>query len=261
MVKILVTGGCGFIGSNFIRYFLNKYPNYEIINIDKLTYGGNLDNLRDLEREPRYRFVKGDICDAKLVEELVRDVGGIIHFAAETHVDKSIENSLDFIKSNVLGTQVLLEAATRYGLKRFHYISTDEVFGALGDEGRFNEKTPYDPKNPYSASKAAAEHLVKSYHHTHNLPITISNSSNNYGPYQFPEKILPLFITNLIEKKKVPVYGNGRNVRDWIHVLDHCRAVDLIYHKGKIGDSYCICTNCEKRNLELTKDVLLEFGL
>src|SRR3989344_5122658 len=259
MTKLLVTGGCGFIGSNFIHYILQKYPTYKVINIDKLTYGGNLDNLRDIDTNPRYRFVKGDVCDTNLVNELVQEVDGIIHFAAETHVDRSIESSADFIKSNVLGTQVLLEAAARHDLKRFHYISTDEVFGSLGEEGRFIETSPHDPKNPYAASKAAAEHLVRSYFYTHNLPVTISNASNNYGPYQYPEKLIPLFITNLLEGKKVPVYGDGRNVRDWIHVLDHCQAIDLIYHKGKVGENYCVCTNNEKRNTEITFDILAEF--
>ncbi|MBI2662471.1 dTDP-glucose 4,6-dehydratase [Candidatus Woesearchaeota archaeon] len=258
--KLLVTGGCGFIGSNFIRYILDKYPNCEVINIDKLSYGGNLDNLRDIETNPHYKFIKGDICDQKLVDETVKEIDGIIHFAAETHVDRSIQSSTDFIKSNVIGTQVLLESATKNGLKRFHYISTDEVFGALGEEGKFNEKSPHDPKNPYAASKASAEHLVRSFFHTHQLPITISNCSNNYGPYQYPEKFIPLFLTNLIESKKVPVYGSGLNVRDWIHVIDHCRAIDLIYHQGKIGENYCICTNDEKRNIDLTKEILSEFG-
>ena len=258
--KLLITGGCGFIGSNFIKYILDKYPNYEVINIDKLSYGGNLDNLQDIETNPRYKFIKGDICDQKLVDETVKDIDGIIHFAAETHVDRSIESSNDFIKSNVIGTQILLESATKNGLKRFHYISTDEVFGALGEEGKFNEKSPHDPKNPYAASKASAEHLVRSFFHTYQLPITISNCSNNYGLYQYPEKLIPLFLTNLIEGKKVPVYGNGLNVRDWIHVIDHCQAIDLIYHNGKIGENYCICTNDEKRNIDLTKEILSEFG-
>lgn len=261
MTTLLVTGGCGFIGSNFIHYILDRYPEYKIINLDKLTYGGNLDNLRAIKNDSRYRFVKGDVCNTELVNELMKEVDGIVHFAAESHVDRSIDGAMDFIRSNVLGTQVLLEAALRHGNKRFHYISTDEVFGHLGEEGRFDENSPHKPRNPYAASKAAAEHLVKACFYTHQLPITISNSSNNYGPYQYPEKLIPLFVTNLVDGKKVPVYGTGKNVRDWIHVLDHCRAIDLIYHQGEIGESYCICTNCEKRNTEITRHILDEFKL
>lgn len=263
MTTILVTGGAGFIGSNFILYMLKKHPSYKIINLDKLTYAGNLENLKSAERNPNYLFVKGDICDENLVDDLVKKSDIIVHFAAESHVDRSIKDSGVFVKTNVLGTHNLLEAARRNGNKRFHHISTDEVFGSLALKGkdRFNEKTAYDPRSPYSASKASSDHLVRAYFHTHNLPITISNCSNNYGPYQFPEKVIPLFITNLIDKKKVPLYGKGLNVRDWLFVEDHCEAIDLIMHKGKIGETYCIGGNCEKSNIELTKDILIQFGM
>jgi len=259
-MKILVTGGCGFIGSNFILYMLKKYPNYSIINLDKLTYAGNKENLRSIKNNPRYKFVQGDICDKKLVNSLVKEVDTIVHFAAESHVDRSILHADEFVKTNVIGTQILLDAALRNGKKRFHHISTDEVFGELGKEGKFSETTPYNPRSPYSASKAAADHLVRAYYYTYDLPITISNCSNNYGPFQFPEKLIPLFITNLMEGKKVPVYGKGLNVRDWIHVDDHNEAVDLILHKGKIGETYCMGGNAEMKNIEITKMILKEFN-
>ncbi len=259
-MKILVTGGCGFIGSNFILYILNKYPNYSVINLDKLTYAGNKENLKSIENNPKYEFVQGDICDKELVNSLVKKVDAIIHFAAESHVDRSIANAGEFVKTNVLGTQILLDAALRNGKKRFHHISTDEVFGTLGKEEKFSEITPYNPHSPYSASKAASDHLVRAYFDTFALPITISNCSNNYGPYQFPEKLIPLFITNLIEGKKVPIYGNGLNVRDWIHVEDHNKGIDLILHKGKIGETYCLGGNEEKTNIEITKMILEQFG-
>ncbi|MEN7982334.1 MAG: dTDP-glucose 4,6-dehydratase [Nanoarchaeota archaeon] len=260
-MKILVTGGCGFIGSNFILYMMKKYTDYSIINLDKLTYAGNKENLKSVENNQNYEFVQGDICDKELVDSLVKKVDAIIHFAAESHVDKSIVNAGEFVKTNVLGTQILLDAALRNGKKRFHHISTDEVFGTLGKTGKFSETTPYDPHSPYSASKAASDHLVRAYFDTFALPITISNCSNNYGPYQFPEKLIPLFITNLIEGKKVPIYGNGLNVRDWIHVEDHNKGIDLILHKGKIGETYCLGGNEEKTNMEITKIILDEFGL
>lgn len=259
-MKILVTGGCGFIGSNFILSMLKKYPDYQIINIDKLTYAGNKENLKSLENNSRYKFIHGDICDKDLVDSLVKESDAIVHFAAESHVDRSILHADQFVKTNVIGTQVLLDAALRNGKKRFHHISTDEVFGALGKEGKFSEKTPYDPRSPYSASKAAADHLVRAYFHTFGLPVTISNCSNNYGPYQFPEKLIPLFITNLMEKKKVPVYGEGLNVRDWIHVDDHNKAVDMILHDGKIGETYCIGGDSEMKNIEITRMLLDAFG-
>lgn len=260
-MKIFVTGGAGFIGSNFIHYWLKTYPKDQVINFDALTYAGNLDNLSDIADNPNYKFVKGDITDIDLVNKTVAGVDLIVHFAAESHVDRSIINSADFIKTNVEGTRVLLEAAKNNGNIRFHHISTDEVFGSLAfDAPKFNEKTPYDPRSPYSASKAASDHLVRAYFHIHNLPITISNCSNNYGPYQYPEKLIPLFITNLLEGKKVPIYGAGKNVRDWIHVDDHNRGVDLIIKKGKIGETYCLGGNDEKSNLEITELILAAMG-
>lgn len=264
-MKILVTGGAGFIGSNFIRYWLNKNPDDSIVNLDLLTYAGNIESLRDLENNPRYRFVQGDICDYELVDGLVKDIDLIVHFAAESHVDRSIADSADFIRTNVEGTRILLEAAKsasrRNGNIRFHHISTDEVFGALGmEDAPFSETTPYDPRSPYSASKASSDHLVRAYFHTHNLPITISNCSNNYGPYQFPEKLIPLFVTNLIEGKHVTVYGEGKNVRDWIHVDDHNAGVDAIIKKGKIGETYCLGGNGEMTNIDITKKILEIMG-
>ncbi|MFH1232243.1 MAG: dTDP-glucose 4,6-dehydratase [Patescibacteria group bacterium] len=255
-MKLLITGGAGFIGSNFIHYWMKKYSDDKIVNLDILTYAGNLENLKDLENNKNYKFIKGDICDAELINNLVKDIDLIVHFAAESHVDRSIISSQDFIRTNVEGTRVLLDVAKKYNI-RFHHISTDEVFGALNFKDKpFNEKTSYDPRSPYSASKAAADHLVRAYYHTYKLPITISNCSNNYGPYQFPEKIIPLFITNLIENKKVPVYGEGKNIRDWIYVDDHNTGIEAIIKKGKIGETYCLGGNCEISNLELTKKIL-----
>jgi len=264
-MKLLVTGGAGFIGSNFIHYMLKKYSDYEITNLDLLTYAGNLENLKDLEDNSNYKFIKGDICDAKLVAELVKDADAIVHFAAESHVDRSILDSESFIKTNIIGTHTLLEAAKsagwRNGNKRFHHVSTDEVFGSLtATDPAFNENTPYDPRSPYAASKASADHLVRAYFHTFGLPITISNCSNNYGPYHFPEKLFPLFITNLIEGKKVPLYGDGMNVRDWLFVSDHCSAIDAILHNGKIGETYCVGGNAEKTNKEITYKILELMG-
>ncbi|MFA6973601.1 MAG: dTDP-glucose 4,6-dehydratase [Parcubacteria group bacterium] len=260
-MKLLVTGGAGFIGSNFIRYMLKKYSDYQIVNLDLLTYAGNLENLKGLEENPNYKFVMGDVADKNLVDELVRDVDVIVHFAAESHVDRSILDSSAFIHTNIVGTHNLLEAAKNNGNKRFHHVSTDEVFGALTDTApAFNENTPYDPRSPYSASKAGSDHLVRAYFHTHGLPITISNCSNNYGPYHLPEKIIPLFVTNLLEGKKVPLYGDGMQVRDWLYVEDHCRAIDLILHKGKIGETYCVGGNSEKTNKEITYRILELMG-
>ena len=261
-MKILITGGCGFIGSNFILYMLKKYVDYQIVNLDSLTYAGNLENLKDLESNPNYKFVEGDICDDKLVNDLVKNTDLIVHFAAESHVDRSIENPEAFIKTNVIGTYTLLEAAKNNGLKRFHHISTDEVFGSLelDSNSKFNEATPYDPRSPYSSSKASSDHLVRAYFHTYNLPITISNCSNNYGPYHFPEKLFPLFITNLMEDKKVPLYGDGMNVRDWLYVEDHCEAIDAIVHRGKIGETYCIGGDAEKTNKEITYKIIELMG-
>ncbi|MEI7891109.1 MAG: dTDP-glucose 4,6-dehydratase [bacterium] len=256
-MKLLVTGGAGFIGSNFVHHILKTYPDYEVINLDALTYAGNLENLKELENNPRHRFVKGDICDKDLVEKLAKEVDAIVHFAAESHVDRSILDSEAFVRTNVIGTHALLEAARKAGNLRFHHVSTDEVFGSLGaDDAPFSETTPYDPRSPYSASKAGSDHLVRAYFHTHNLPITISNCSNNYGPYHFPEKLIPLVITNLMEGKKIPVYGDGMQIRDWLHVDDHCRAIDTIIHKGKIGETYCVGGNGEKANIEIVKSIL-----
>ena len=256
-MKLLVTGGAGFIGSNFIHYWLKKYPDDNIINLDVLTYAGNLETLADIVDNKNYKFVKGDICNADLVNDIIKDVDLIVHFASDSLVDSSIIDCRNFVKTNIEGTRVLLDAAKNNNNIRFHHISTDEVFGALGNEDKaFNEATPYDPRSPYSASKAAADHLVRAYWHTHKLPITISNCSNNYGSYQFPEKLIPLFITNLIEGKKVPVYGEGKNIRDWVHVDDHNAGVDAIIQKGKIGETYCLGGGNELTNLEITKQIL-----
>jgi dTDP-glucose 4,6-dehydratase len=242
-MKLLVTGGAGFIGSNFIIYWLKNHPQDLIINFDKLTYAGNLENLKSVQDNPNYKFVQGDICDPKNVEEVMSEgIDAVVHFAAESHVDRSITDPGSFVKTNVLGTQVLLDAALKNQVKRFHHISTDEVFGSLNleDTNIFNERTLYNPRSPYSASKAGSDHLVRAYFHTYGLPVTISNCSNNFGPYQFPEKLIPLAITNLLEDKKIPVYGDGLYVRDWLYVEDHCRAIDLILEKGKIGETYCV---------------------
>ncbi len=258
---LLVTGGCGFIGSNFIRYILNKYPSYKIINLDKLTYAGNPNNLKEFEKDLRYHLVIGDICNKELVNELVKKVDIIVHFAAESHVDLSIFDSRKFVETNVLGTQTLLEAAKINGKKRFHHISTDEVYGEAKEGNKFSETTPYSPRNPYSASKAGSDHLVMAYYYTHKLPITISNCSNNYGPYQYPEKLFARAITNLLSGEKILLYGKGDGVRDWIYVEDHCRAIDLIIHFGRIGETYCIGGNSEKTNLEIAKAILSNLGM
>ena len=256
-MKLLVTGGAGFIGSNFIHYWLNKYTGDKIVNLDALTYAGNLENLRDLENNKNYKFIKGDICDEALVNEVVKDFDLIVHFAAESHVDRSIMDCRDFVRTNVEGTRNLLAVARNNPGIRFHHVSTDEVFGSLGlADPKFNEQTPYDPHSPYSASKAASDHLARAYWHTYKLPITISNCSNNYGPYQFPEKVIPLFITNLMEGKRVPLYGEGKNVRDWIYVDDHNAGVEAIIKKGRFGQTYCLGGGCELNNLELTKKIL-----
>lgn len=260
-MKIFITGGAGFIGTNFILYMMKKYPDYEIVNFDKLTYAGNLNNLKSIENNPNYSFVKGDITNEDEVKNAMIGCDAVVHFAAESHVDRSIMDPDTFVKTNILGTNVLLRIAKELGIKRFHHISTDEVFGALKpNDPKFNENTTYDPKSPYSASKAASDHLVRAYFHTFGLPITISNCSNNYGPYQFPEKFIPLFATNLIEGKKVPVYGEGLNIRDWVHVDDHSSAVDLILHNGKIGSTYCVGADAEKRNIDIVHLILEYFG-
>jgi len=255
--KILVTGGLGFIGSNFIRYILNKYKDYNITNLDKMTYAGNPENLKDVENSPRYKFIKGDICDKNLVNRLIskEKPSAVINFAAETHVDRSILSPDSFIKTDILGTHILLEAVREYKTKRYLQISTDEVYGSI-QKGRFTEESPLNPSNPYSASKAGADLLVLTYYKTYNLPVLITRSSNNFGPYQYPEKLIPLFITNLLEGKRLPLYGNGLNVRDWIYVLDNCAAIDLVLHKGKLGEIYNIGGNNEKTNKEITKIIL-----
>ncbi|OGH42631.1 MAG: dTDP-glucose 4,6-dehydratase [Candidatus Levybacteria bacterium RIFCSPLOWO2_02_FULL_36_8b] len=262
-MKLLVTGGAGFIGANFILYWMKNYPEDFIVNLDKLTYAGNLENLKEIENNSNYKFIKGDICDIKLVDETTKDIDIIVHFAAETHVDRSITTPADFIMTNVVGTQVLLDAAVKNRVKKFHHVSTDEVFGSLelNDSNKFNERTNYNPRSPYSASKAGSDHLVKSYFTTYNLPVTITNCSNNFGPFQFPEKLIPLAITNLLEGKKVPVYGDGLYVRDWLYVEDHCKAVDLVLQKGKIGETYCVGGLTEDiNNLEIVKRIIKILG-
>jgi dTDP-glucose 4,6-dehydratase len=259
-MKILVTGGCGFIGSNFIRYFLRSRPDYSLINVDKLTYAGNLENLSDVSHFPRYYFIRGDIADAARMEELInKGIDAIVNFAAESHVDRSIENPSAFMKTNVFGTFALLEAVRKVFPKqriRFLHVSTDEVYGSLGDTGAFTEETPLAPNSPYSASKTAADLLVRAYHHTYGIPATITRCSNNYGPYQFPEKLIPLMISNALEDKELPIYGDGMQVRDWIYVEDHCRALDLVLHQGKEGEIYNIGGRSEKPNLTVAKTIL-----
>ncbi|HUD04938.1 MAG TPA: dTDP-glucose 4,6-dehydratase [Patescibacteria group bacterium] len=262
-MKILVTGGAGFIGSNFILYWFKNHPQDSIVNLDKLTYAGNLENLKSIQDNPNYKFIQGDICDTKVVNDAMQGIDIVVHFAAESHVDRSITDPSEFVRTNVLGTQVLLEAALSNKIKKFHHVSTDEVYGSLNleDKNIFNERTAYNPRSPYSASKAGSDHLVKAYYHTYNLPITISNCSNNFGPYQFPEKLIALAITNLLEEKKVPVYGDGLYVRDWLYVEDHCRAIDIILEKGKIGETYCVGGLTEDiSNLEVIKKILKLLG-
>jgi dTDP-glucose 4,6-dehydratase len=260
-MKYLVTGGAGFIGSNFIHYLFREYPDAQIVNFDNLTYAGNLANLKIVEGDKRYRFIKGDITDPAAVDAAVADCDVVVNFAAETHVDRSILGPAEFVRTNVLGTQVILDAVKKHG-KRFHHISTDEVFGSLDFNSgiRFTEATPYDPSSPYAASKAAADHIVRAYHKTFGVKATISNCSNNYGPYQFIEKLIPLAITNALSDKKIPVYGNGQHVRDWIHVEDHCAAIDLILQKGEIGQTYVIGGDSEESNLHIVKAILKFVG-
>lgn len=258
-MKLLITGGAGFIGSNFILYWMGQHPEDEVINIDALTYAGNVENLLTVTDNPRYRFIHADITDANAVSEAMKGIDTVVHFAAESHVDRSISAPSPFIKTNIVGTYVLLEASLRAGVKRFHHISTDEVFGslALGSKEKFHEMTRYDPRSPYSASKAASDHLVRAYYHTFGLPITITNCSNNFGPFQFPEKFIPLAITNILLGKKVPVYGDGLNVRDWLYVEDHCRAIELILQKGRFGETYCVGGVTEDvDNLTVVKKIL-----
>jgi dTDP-glucose 4,6-dehydratase len=257
MSHLLITGGAGFIGANFVRYWKTHHPEDMIRVLDVLTYAGNLQNLEGLDID----FVQGDICDVATVAKAFDDIDTVIHFAAETHVDRSITGSMPFVQTNVLGTLTLLEETKKRSdqIKRFHHISTDEVFGALelGSDEKFSEVTHYDPRSPYSASKAASDHLVRSYYHTHHLPITISNCSNNYGPYHFPEKLIPLMILNAMQDKPLPVYGDGLNVRDWIHVEDHCRGIEAILLKGKVGETYCLGGDAERANIDVVKRVLV----
>ena len=268
-LNILITGGAGFIGSHVVRHFVESYPMYNIVVLDKLTYAGNLDNLKDVEHRPNYTFVQGDICDFELVSEIMRkhNIGGVIHLAAESHVDRSISNPFEFAETNVMGTLSLLQSARlyweslpeKYDGKIFYHISTDEVYGALPlGEGVFTEQTPYAPHSPYSASKASSDHFVRAYHDTYGMPTIISNCSNNYGPNQYPEKLIPLCIKNICEGKPLPVYGKGENVRDWLYVEDHARAIDLIYHEGKAGDTYNIGGSNEWRNIDLVKLLVKE---
>lgn len=255
-MKLLVTGGAGFIGSNFIRYWLKKYPKDQIINLDKLTYAGHLSSTRDFANNQRYTFIKGDICDQQVVRKAMKGIDVVVNFAAESHVDRSIIDPKAFVKTNVLGTAVLLNAALDYKIKRFHHISTDEVFGELGLRDKpFNEKTSYAPRTPYAASKAASDHLVRSYFETYGLPITITSCVNNFGPYQDPEKLIPRFTTNLLEGKKIPLMGKGENIRSWLYVDDYVYAVDLVIHKGKVGETYCVGGE-EKTSFEVTKLIL-----
>lgn len=262
-MKVLVTGGAGFIGSNFILYWLRNHPEDQIVNLDCLTYAGNLDNLKSIENSKNYKFIRGKIEDPQIVSLAMLGVDIVVHFAAESHVDRSIKKPAEFVIANVVGTQVLLDAALRNRVKKFHHVSTDEVFGSLKLEGtnKFSERTRFDPRSPYSASKAGSDHLVNAYFHTYNLPITITNCSNNFGPYQFPEKMIPLVITNLLEGKKVPVYGDGLYVRDWLYVEDHCRAIDMVLQKGKIGETYCVGgLTKDVNNLEVVKKILEILG-
>lgn len=259
-MRVLVTGGAGFIGSNFIHYWLKNHPEDQVINLDALTYAGHPESLKDVENNPNYKFIQGDITDTDAVKSVMQDVDIVVHFAAESHVDRSVLDPLTFVRTNVLGTAVLLNTALDAKLKRFHHISTDEVFGQLGAEDPpFTENTKYDPRTPYAASKAGSDHLVRAYFETYGLPITISNCSNNFGPYQDSEKLIPRFITNLLTGKRVPLMGKGENVRDWVYVEDHNVAVDLILQKGKVGETYCIGGE-EKTNLEVTKQILEILG-
>jgi len=258
-IKIFVTGGCGFIGSNFVRYWMERYPKDEIFNLDALTYAGNLANLADIDHQPNYHFTQGDICDSQLVDQIMSQVTHVVHFAAESHVDRSLTNPDLFLQTNIMGTHTLLQSALKHQIQRFHHISTDEVFGSLelNSKDQFSELTPYNPRSPYSASKAASDHLVRAYSESYGLKYTLSNCSNNYGPYQFPEKMVSLAITNLIEGKSIPVYGDGLNVRDWLYVTDHCRAIELVLLQAPDNSNYVVGGLTEDvSNLDLSKMIL-----
>src|SRR3989344_3791812 len=263
-MKILVTGGCGFIGTNFVRYWLEKYPKDKVLNLDKLTYAGHLSSTKDFAKNPNYKFIKGSICDLKVVKKVMIGINIVVHFAAESHVDRSIVGPQIFLQTNVLGTQVLLDTALKEKVKLFHHVSTDEVFGSLPLQPKslkFNESTSYNPHSPYSASKAAGDFLVRAYHTTYVLPITVTNTSNNYGPYQDPEKLIPRFIISLLNKQQVPLMGKGENIRDWIYVLDHVKAIDMVIQKALknskiIGETFCVGGNSERSNFEITKSLL-----
>lgn len=260
-MKLLVTGGAGFIGSNFIIYMLQQHPSYQIVNVDALTYAGNLENLKSIENHPNYFFVKADITDAKAMDELIsQGVDVVVNFAAESHVDRSILDPGVFVKTNVLGTQVLLDTAKKYGITKFVQVSTDEVYGSLGETGLFMESTPLEPNSPYSASKAGGDLLVRAYHETFGLPVNITRCSNNYGPYQFPEKLIPLIISRALNDQALPVYGDGLNIRDWLYVEDHCSAIDLVIHQGRVGEVYNIGGNNERTNLHIVKTILQELN-
>ena len=261
-MKIIVTGGAGFIGGNFIHHMVNKYPDYQIVNLDLLTYAGNLETLKPVEDKPNYKFVKGDIADEAFIMDLFEkekfDV--VVNFAAESHVDRSIEDPGIFVQTNVMGTRVLLDASRKFGVKRYHQVSTDEVYGSLGAEGYFHETTPLDPRSPYSVSKTSADLFVQAYSETYKMPVSITRCSNNYGPYHFPEKLIPLIIKNILEGKHLPVYGDGSNVRDWLYVEDHCKAIDLVVREGQDGEVYNVGGHNEKQNIEIVKIICKELG-
>ncbi|MBE7704425.1 MAG: dTDP-glucose 4,6-dehydratase [Cyanobacteria bacterium SIG29] len=259
-MKILVTGGAGFIGSCFVRHMLNKYSDYKIYNLDALTYAGNIENLDDVKDNKNYTFIHGNICDKKLVRDLTAEVDCIVNFAAESHVDRSITGPEIFIETNVQGTLNLLQSAKEIGIDRYLQVSTDEVYGSLGQTGYFYETTPLSPNSPYSASKASADMLVRAYHETYKMPVLTTRCSNNYGPYQYPEKLIPFFISQLLNNKKVPVYGDGMNVRDWLYVYDHCAAIDTVLHKGRVGEVYNVGGHNEKTNMEITRLILEAMG-
>lgn len=261
-MKVLVTGGAGFIGSNFVRYMVKKYPEYQIVNLDLLTYAGNLENLKEIENKPNYKFVKGDIADHEFINGFFAEekFDYVINFAAESHVDRSITEPGIFVRTNVQGTQVLLDAAKNIGVKKYLQVSTDEVYGTLGETGYFTEETPLAPNSPYSASKAGADLLVRAYHETYGMPVNITRCSNNYGPFHFPEKLIPLMIINALHDKDLPVYGDGLNVRDWLYVEDHCEAIDTVLHKGVVGEVYNIGGNNEHTNIEIVKTILKHLG-